>query len=81
MNMKNEKLTAGDIVYHKANNLRMVVITVQETAIRCRYVDKFGKFQLDNFLPIELSKTTIGDTNFPAIHQLESKEATIIKQK
>ena len=49
----------GDQVYHLSNtNLKMVAIEINEdmNEIKCRWVDKGGKTQIEFFMPEELGK-------------------------
>lgn len=64
----------GDIVYHKANNLRMVVVSVSGSAIKVQYVTAYGKFDETVFIASSLSERPIEDSGTArTIIQLESK--------
>lgn len=66
--MSTEEFKPGDIVYHKANNLRMVVISKIEDKITCRYINKEAEFSTLRFYPFELTKST------PTYHQWQLSE-------
>lgn len=65
----------GDIVFHKANNLRMVVLATFESSCSCRYVSAAGQFTKMEFSIQEISATKFDDTLI--IYQLESKAVNI----
>jgi hypothetical protein len=71
--MEQNQFKPGDIVYHKANNLRMVVIGIKGDQCNCTLVEKSGVFKNDLFFNIELSETPIDFMETPVISQLEYK--------
>lgn len=71
--MENNKFEKGDIVYHKVNGLRMVVLAAGETHLSCRFVSPSGQFLENEFLAWELSDKGI-DGEFP-LYQLKSYQA------
>lgn len=63
--MADQKFKVGDVVYHKANGLRMVVIEVRVDEVKCRYINADGAFDKFGFLSDELTlndTTNINDT-------------------
>ncbi|WP_312331957.1 hypothetical protein [Sphingobacterium sp.] len=75
--MAETNFKAGDIVYHKANNLRMVVISNRDTYVKCRYINANGSFTLGDFVDIEL--INIPTNQIPLKTQLESKAGSNVK--
>jgi len=71
--MSETKFNPGDIVYHKANNLRMVVTFADDNSCRCTYVDVYGKYQNEVFLYNVLSNEPYTFDGCSIITQLESK--------
>ncbi len=57
--MSESQFKKGNIVYHKANNLRMVIIGTKENESFCRYVDYNGKFVGEWYYNIEISREPI----------------------
>lgn len=54
--MTGQDLKPGTVVYHKANNLRMVVLDpTQDQRYRCRFVSAEGKFEVFEFNIFELT--------------------------
>ncbi|MEJ5143971.1 hypothetical protein [Sphingobacterium sp. MYb388] len=71
--MEENQFKPGDIVYHKANNLRMVVIGIKGDQSNCRFVEKAGVFKNDLFFNIELSNTPLDFMETPVVSQLVYK--------
>ncbi|WP_454880624.1 hypothetical protein [Sphingobacterium detergens] len=70
--MANQEFKNGDVVYHKANNLRMVVIEAEDDGVTtCRFVDSKGEFSKLIFFNCEIQK--IRDTTINVKSQLEIK--------
>lgn len=69
--MTNQIFTPGDIVFHKANNLRMVVISCYEAHLTLQFVNTLGKFIQDDF-PITVINRYYDDSLI-ILTQLESK--------
>jgi len=59
--MSENTFKQGDIVYHKANNLRMVVMSVEEEHVYAKYVGIDGRYDIISFVHFELSKAPIID--------------------
>lgn len=77
--MTENQFQPGDVVYHKANNLRMVVMSVKENSIHTCFVIPNGIYKYDSFAPIELSKKPIKeDERYDpiVIYQLEEKKSS-----
>lgn len=72
--MSEQTFQPGDIVYHKANNLRMVVLSSGENYTSCRCVNINGTYDEINFKPFELSKSPIFDNEVPVVAQLETRK-------
>lgn len=52
-----EEFKVGDIVYHKLNNLKMVIIADPSSQeFSCRYIGKDGDFHKADFRSEELTK-------------------------
>jgi len=69
--MAEETFKPGDIVYHKINNLRMVVIRSSGEAINCRIIRPSGTFDTEDFKAFEVSATPLVDEFIT--FQLEAK--------
>ena len=69
--MENQVFKPGDVVFHKANNLRMVVLEVDGEFISCKLVNALGHFIKDNFSSIEISLKS--DIGFHIKTQMETK--------
>ena len=69
--MAEETFKAGDIVYHKVNNLRMVVLRVANHIVVCRFINPSGNFDNKEFNSFELAKNS--PSNEMVTYQLESK--------
>lgn len=64
----------GDIVYHKANNLRMVVISANDAVIKTEFINAKGDFAQDSFAKTAVStKPILEEPGVKALYQLESK--------
>ena len=70
-----DQFNPGDIVYHKVNNLRMVVLSITEIDASCQYVTSSGIFFETKFKLFQLSKTPISTSDAPVITQLEMKKS------
>lgn len=74
--MSQETFNPGDVVYHKANNLRMVVLQVLKDNLKCNFVTSYGTFSQAysrneyKFYHFEVSKEPMKE--IPVITQLES---------
>lgn len=69
--MAEQEFKNGDVVYHKVNNLRMVIISTSEYFVDCRYVTASGNFTEMSFYKLELkSETSKGEI---IRSQMESK--------
>lgn len=73
--MTDQTFKPGDVVFHKANNLRMVVVEMNGSSILTEFVNANGEFVQDSFMPIVLSTfpTASDYENIRVINQLESK--------
>lgn len=74
--MAQESFNQGDVVYHKANNLRMVVVEANDTKIRAVYVEADGSFKEAVFQHFLLSKLPIpipGHRTADVLYQMQSK--------
>jgi hypothetical protein len=70
--MANQEFKNGDVVYHKANNLRMVVISADDDGTTtCRFVAANGEFSKFIFHNCELQRSK--DSTLALKSQLESK--------
>lgn len=61
--MAEQEFKVGDVVYHKANGLRMVVIEVRGTEVKCRYINAEGAFDKFTFLIEELTSNDTSNIN------------------
>jgi len=59
--MTDQDLKPGTVVYHKAHDLKMVILGVQEEKYYCRFVDSHGEFDSKDFFKFEV--TTNKPTN------------------
>lgn len=60
--MSDQSFSVGDVVYHKANNLRMVLVKVNtDSTFECRYLNHENKFYEGQFRSCELSKRSIDE--------------------
>lgn len=55
MEEKSQEFKAGDVVYHKANGQRMVVIESNDSSCSCRYQAPNGDLLNGKFYNVELS--------------------------
>lgn len=69
-----DQFNPGDIVYHKVNNLRMVVLSSNATYATCKYVSAYGNYEESNFQVFELSQHPTQSKDIPVISQLETKK-------
>ena len=68
----------GEIVYHKVNHLRMVLINQEDNRSFCKYLNADGNFELDWFESIEISTRPIpvpGFNSAVAIYSLPLKSS------
>lgn len=64
----------GDIVFHKVNNLRMVVLRSLTKSCVCRYISASGQFSEMDFEIVELNAKY--DEHIEVTYQLDSKKAS-----
>lgn len=61
--MSETEFKPGDVVFHKVNNLRMVVTNVYNDGVTCTYLNHSNSFATGDFKACELSAKSINDNH------------------